>query len=280
MWDCKCGDGEEDEDDFEEGKVIWPSVLQTPPFEDQLLQSTLWPEVMKLYGHGNEIVSVCCSHRGHLLASSSKGTTADTCVIRLWDTHTWKTVQTLPAHTLTVTQLAFSHHDDVLLSVSRDRQWSIFAEKEGKYVMEKAMPKAHARILWGCSWTHDDSFFATSSRDKTTKVWSKNGYNLSSTINHANPATAVEFAPSFVRGGQYLMAIGDEEGLVELFLGDGKSFVPYQVVSPHPFSHAACVRRVRWCSVKQKQENKEKWMLATCAEDHSVRLYSLLLSIT
>lgn len=49
-----------------------PAVLTEAPIEEQLAWHTLWPESHKLYGHGNELFSVCCDHDGKLVASSCK----------------------------------------------------------------------------------------------------------------------------------------------------------------------------------------------------------------
>lgn len=49
-----------------------PVVLTEPPIEEQLAWHTLWPESHKLYGHGNELFSLCCDHEGKLVASSCK----------------------------------------------------------------------------------------------------------------------------------------------------------------------------------------------------------------
>lgn len=49
-----------------------PVVLTEPPIEEQLAWHTLWPETHKLYGHGNELFSLCCDHEGKLIASSCK----------------------------------------------------------------------------------------------------------------------------------------------------------------------------------------------------------------
>jgi elongator complex protein 2 len=59
-------------DTFETVPDAVPTVFTEPPIEDQLAWHTLWPESHKLYGHGNELFSLCCDHRGELVASSCK----------------------------------------------------------------------------------------------------------------------------------------------------------------------------------------------------------------
>uniref|UniRef100_A0A1J3DTP4 Elongator complex protein 2 n=1 Tax=Noccaea caerulescens TaxID=107243 RepID=A0A1J3DTP4_NOCCA len=161
---------------FETVPEAAPAELKEPPIEDQLAFHTLWPESHKLYGHGNELFSLCSNHNGSLVASSCKAQSASMAEIWLWEVWTWKAVGRLQSHSLTVTHLEFSYDDTLLLSVSRDRHFSVFSiqRADNGEVSQKLMAKveAHKRIIWACSWNPFGHQFATSSRDKTVKIWS------------------------------------------------------------------------------------------------------------
>jgi elongator complex protein 2 len=164
---------------------------------------TLWPEVEKVFGHGYEVinsftcddwdisdllsksVTIAVSNSRHLIATACKATSAEHAVVRVYDTKNYRPFgQPLLGHILTVTRIAFSPDDKLVLSVSRDRSWRLFQIQEGlgkenhkmayvttEYYIKGYMPvaadKTHGRIIWDCAWAMEGDIFATASRDKT-----------------------------------------------------------------------------------------------------------------
>lgn len=208
------------------------SQLSQPPTEETLMQNTLWPENQKLYGHGYEVYSITATSDGRFLASACKATNEEHARIILWDTQTWKQVDSLASHNLTITQMRFSPNDQFLLSVSRDRRFSLFSRTEsidGKptYTLKSVSDKSngiHQRIIWSCDWTKDSQIFATTSRDGKAVAWRISTDDEKNSLGNVKAVavldvksesiTAVAFAHHKSRDGAYLAALGCESGQI------------------------------------------------------------------
>jgi elongator complex protein 2 len=262
--------------------VFAPVDLFEPPIEEYLLQNTLWPETQKLYGHGYEIY--CVAANGRLLASACKASKVEHAVIRVWSVGSWQQIGSLSAHSLTVTQLSFSPDETMLLAVSRDRTWSLWNMTKEPFsliaVMDKST-KAHSRIIWSCSWTHDSQSFATGSRDKKVCFWSKSSdsndvWGLAGRpLECPQPVTAVDFSPKLTSCDKYLLAIGLENGEItfSLFSHPDEKWSP--LIKIHPFlCHTSIVHRIRWQpnSTHSNRSAATGLLLASCSHDNSVRI--------
>lgn len=161
-----------------------------------------------------------------------------TCVESCRNTTNWKQLQKLPGHQLTVTQLRFSPDARYLLSVSRDRRWSLYEREQpeeplSSYALVASTDKTngvHTRIIWSCDWSHDGKYFATSSRDGKVVAWTRteqpkvtgslNGWQAAGTLELKNESiTAVSFAPHCLNGqdGDYVLALGTESGIIKIY---------------------------------------------------------------
>ncbi|KAJ8316643.1 hypothetical protein KUTeg_005804 [Tegillarca granosa] len=232
-------------------------TLKEPPTEEHLLQNTLWPETQKLYGHGYEIFSLATDPTGQILASSCKAAKTDFAGVILWDISSWRQIETLQGHTLTVTQMSFSHNGCYLLTVSRDRTWCLYKKNttessSNSGLSDKSFRRiahtekqgsVHSRIIWSCCWSHDDKFFFTASRDKKVMVWQKDEFEKEqagtpskpvSILEVSDSVTAIDVAPLFVKDNRYLVSVGLENGSILLYTylhGDKKDNSCWQQVS-------------------------------------------------
>jgi elongator complex protein 2 len=198
--------------------------LDQPPLEDDLARHTLWPEREKLYGHGYEISAVASSHDGSIVAAACKASSIDHAVIRLYTTKDWREVKPpLTAHSLTITCLRFSHDDQYLLSVGRDRQWAIFEKKNphlDQYTLKESNPKGHSRMILNASWAPMQllRIFATSGRDKTVKLWKMQAEQSKCIVSIpvTSAATAVDICSQVVKGNM-MIAVGAETGNISIY---------------------------------------------------------------
>lgn len=245
--------------------------LTEPPTEETLLQNTLWPETQKLYGHeGYEIFALAASHDGKLLASACKAASVDHAQVLIWSCESWKFTQKLASHQLTVTQMEFSPDNRYLLSVSRDRRWTLFENGgEAGFKVVSTTDKStgiHARIIWCCSWTFDSKLFATGSRDGKVVAWNPGATTAQAlaVLETKQDVTAISFLQRPFENDAYLAALGLGSGQIWFYkLQDAQSW--HKLMESN--AHHLTIKRLRFRPGADE--------LASCGDDHFVKIFRL-----
>ena len=265
--------------------------ITSPPHEDILARHTLWPEHEKLYGHGYEISEVTTNADGSIAATSCKASSVDHAVIRLYSTEDWHEIKPpLTAHSLTVTKLQFSPSPyKYLLSVGRDRMWSVFQQDEverEKWTLVAKIEKAHSRMILDASWlpSSEHCVFATAGRDKLVKIWQRqegdeHEFFCKTTIMRQSPITAIAFSAVGKDQRRAAMAVGEETGQISIHVFDAERL---EVLKSWEVKEAMCpskaVMRLSWRPWEDKKNNGsgedigEASQLAVGSADASLRI--------
>ncbi|KAB1258355.1 Elongator complex protein 2 [Camelus dromedarius] len=284
---------------FEYHQVAFqPSILTGKKrHKDGLLESFV-------YGHGYEIFCVACSNSKTLLASACKAAKKEHAAIILWNTTSWKQVQSLVFHSLTVTQMAFSPDDKFLLAVSRDRTWSLWKRQDtippeldpvfSLFAFTNKITAVHSRIIWSCDWSPDGRYFFTGSRDKKVVAWGECDSSddcpehsigpCSSVLDVGGAVTAVSVCPMLNPSRRYVVAVGLECGKICLYSWKKTDQVPevndwtHCVETSQSQSHTLAIKKLCWknCNGQTEQNEAEgaEWLhFASCGEDHTVKIH-------
>ncbi|KAJ5902472.1 Elongator complex protein 2 [Penicillium taxi] len=258
-------------------------ATDTPPLEDQLARHTLWPEHEKLYGHGYEISAVAVSHDRKLIATACKASSIDHAVIRLYDTSDWHEIKpSLPAHSLTITDISFSSDDQYLLSVGRDRQWAVFVRSEQNptiFTSFLANPKGHSRMILGAAWAPTTNrVFATAGRDKSVKIWqqSEGDFVCRSTVQLASAVSAIAFLSAPYRNS-FILAAGEDSGAISIHRITSDTLeVQHVVTIDLANAPSRAITRLSWRPVSALEvDSKTQFELGVASVDTSTRIYTI-----
>lgn len=255
--------------------------------EEYLMSRTRWPERNKLYGHAYEIYCVATTKKGDYIVTAAKSKKTKYSNIFVWAIDSLNPICQLPAHDYTVHQMEFSPDDQYLLSVSRDRQFSVFQRNDDPkepFKLVQLQKQAHKRVLWSCSWAHNSRYFATGSREKTysLKFWdyckdSNSWVEHSSVAKNIHNVTALAFFPSAILHSTSLgIVVGQDTGELTIWIKPFNHEIKEwtKVYSfPEHFNHSLTVRRIKFKETEQSDENT--YHIATCSNDATTRIFKI-----
>ncbi|KAH9077460.1 WD40 repeat-like protein [Lactarius deliciosus] len=246
------------------------------PFEAELASMTLWPEIEKVFGHGYESITIGVSSSRQLIATACKAASAKHAMVRIYDTENFRPFgQPLEGHALTVTQIAFSPDDQLVLTVSRDRTWRLFHREESGYV-PVAMDKSHARIIWDGAWAPDGKVFAN-----CVKIWQClhgdfTKWTAIADLKLPSAATATAFAPltdsnEFVITTR-MLAVGLETGEILLFTSIDAVNWQTSLEINTGLAHIDHIHQLAWRPGKRLEDHRR---IASCGEDGTLKIFAV-----
>jgi WD40 repeat protein len=179
-----------------------------------------------LDAHQNRLQSVSFSPDGQRLASGSRDNT-----VKLWS-RTGVLLETLEGHTQRVASVSFSPDGQLLASGSYDKTVKIWSLKEDAVNNILPCPSAplfpcfpkvlftlegHGDSVMSVSFSPDSEILATASKDKTVKLWTRNGRLIKTLTGHKGWVTGVSFSPD-----GSMLATASDDGTVKLWNRRGR----------------------------------------------------------
>lgn len=223
----------------------------------------------RLEGHNDAIWGVTFRPQGDILASASVDKT-----VKLWNKK-GILLDTLFGHRAGVSRVSFSPNGQILASSSRDhtiKLWQIPSDYTSGEPSNLQRPQVmlintlegHQDWITAVSFSPNGEILASSSLDKTIKIWNKQG-KLLKTINNNVPINWMTFSPD----GKSL-ATADDQGQVKLWDINGRLLTTIQ----HDLGNYVMLQR-SW-KVHSVNFSPDGRRLLTAGDDQTVKIWRLV----
>ncbi len=182
---------------YDQRVLVWDRAQAKPfPFDKLTANAAVPPPVyLPLVGHHGPVraVKFFPDATGRLMSTSQDNT------VRVWDTASGKTIQTLRGHSGRVSSAAFVDGSARILSASHDRKlklWNLAGYEEVR-VLRGQLFAGHADAILGANFSRDGKRIVTASRDRSAKVWNAADGELLATLaeGHEFLATTIVLFP-------------------------------------------------------------------------------------
>jgi elongator complex protein 2 len=279
------------------------------PMERDLGSVSLWPEIVKLFGHNTELYCLASTLAARtcqefsdtrpsdvLVSSACKARDVESASIRLWNVHKGTCHQVLSGgHKATVATMAFSPCGNYLASSGKDRRLCLWKKdiSTNLFGLAWAQESAHKRIVWSvhfCPWNSE--CLVSGSRDGCIKIWqvaenpvqsetiARVLYSFSpiSSINgKPDSVTALSVRPKPLEDGTALLAVGLESGRLEFWsiptVESLDSKPSLSCLMPLSMCHKAACTKLAW--QPQRLGPVESSLLASSSMDHGIRIFEV-----
>jgi WD40 repeat protein len=142
-----------------------------------------------LPAHSKSALAVAYSPDGKLMASGSLDET-----ILLWNTESYKVIDTLKGHGGNIFCVTFSHNGKYLASASKDNTVRLWEVNSGKLLRTF---RGHTDAVFTVAFSTDDNYLASGSVDNNVLIYEIcNGEQLATLSGHMLPVNEVAFHPS------------------------------------------------------------------------------------
>jgi len=137
-------------------------------------------KVSVLAGHENTVLAVAVAHTGEIVATGCSGGS-----LRVWQVQTLRCLAVLDdVHDLGITSCSFKPSDNTeLVTAGNDELIKVWRFDENQHIITlRSVLAGHSASIMSISFSNTGKFLASTSGDKTAKIWKTDSYRCHATL--------------------------------------------------------------------------------------------------